>query len=175
LTGESTDSDAELNLAVPDFYHERQVGKNCTIHAFNNAIGRALLSRNIARNELVPARLVGSRNIKESDLYSEQNGFSIDILQSLYARKRTGYKVQQVPSMELVGSYILMGYSERSNSRHAVAVRNGYFIDSESDRILDLRYNPIPAYFRKMATFRVSRDSPDRPSPPDPVIDLTTD
>jgi len=120
-------------------------------------VGSPLLTPSVALKELVPAYAAVS-SFPIGEIYSERNGFSIAILQTSASNKKTGYYLESVTELKLSGSFILSGFS--NGVRHATAVRNGYFIDSQRNQITDLRFNPIPSYYKINIIFKIMKGIP---------------
>ena len=193
-----------VNTMPPPTYFESQVDHNCAIHAVNNALQRALLNptlmKRTARELAAQLAARARRNQRQSrrtvestralvvrvlpSLMGPLGDYSPDVAftalrakgwHTIHGRttafpqsgpwlvtREVSYEDPHAPGVQL-GTYA-----------HSVAVRDGWWLDSELDGPLRLRVgDPLPAYFRVWAVYRLTRDPPPPAADDGAAIDLT--
>lgn len=154
-------------------YFEKQKGRNCTIHAFNNAVQyRAITTDDMKlaseeiledkRKQLEKRRLKRNFNVEErlkeyqKLLYGDNGYWSLDVL--YIAALDKGFKLNHIPIDSKLSdnkSYIILGTKKGYNNkeyRHAVAWVEGKYLDSE----LSIRRSKIPGNFTPLDIYEIN-------------------
>lgn len=185
-------------------YFEQQEAHNCTIHAVNNALQRALINqtlmrrsarelaahmaRNVQRNQRQTRRAVESTRVLVQRVLPSLMGplgdFSPDV--AFRALRAKGWHAVhgRTAAFPQSGAWILTGEvryddphapgAQLGTYAHSVAVRDGWWLDSELDAPVRLRAgDTLPSYFKIWAVYGLSRHAPPPPADDGAAIDLT--
>lgn len=130
-------------------YFERQLKRNCTIHAINNAMQSQLVTVAMMDEEI--ERRVANKAPKVASLIRSQykgvGGFySPGIAYALLSRNNN-YIAKPVNKYTSTGRYIVSGV-KRDSYDHAIALYNGWLLDSEEEHPIKL---PARDYFKRFA------------------------
>lgn len=148
-------------------YHEKQVGRQCTLHALNNAlqgqphrvtfsdmnaIVEGMIDHRMNRQR---ASARASRQVHRAFLMHCQDGFFAPDVAYVFLNK-IGYSTkirQSLPQSREAAKnrrFIVTGQKAAADNKssygHSIAVYDGYVIDSERKKVIAL---PATAYFKR--------------------------
>lgn len=183
-------------------YFESQVDHFCTIHAVNNALQRQQLTASAMRRTAREMATESARSVRQqqqasgrkvealqvlkqrflSNWMTPLGDFSPDVAIRLLRQQKLYTVYGKTASFPMRGTFWLTGESTSefdpdSSYAHSVAIRDGWWLDSEQDGPIKLRAGePLPSNFRLWAVYRVTRTRPRAPAAAaDDVVDLTGD
>lgn len=155
-------------------YFERQIDKNCVIHSVNNSLQGTILS--IENIECYMKELYNDKKIEiekknktldEKEFYKEYKdkyGLSLTIVMR-YLKEKRGYyfhvKTIDYLKSNLHDRYVIGGENKIKGYRHAVAIYNGYWFDSENPKpifITEEQWDKINQYFKINLIFKISTE-----------------
>jgi len=152
-------------------YFERQVARQCGVHAFNNAAQKKVLTA-------ADVRKISGALCDKSGFFSSTYVFKAAQIKAGYdMRKRTLQTAKKVSNKNK--SYFITGVRLQEGYPHAIAIAKGYIIDSMENKPIKLGTKGAHDYWTRVfkprdygGVMEIS-ETPFAPLPPAKMIDLT--